>query len=181
MSHRGKCTTLWDYHHMLRGRHDTSHCCQLDCLVNGLFKQKRKHQGSHGWYFWKEFTRYWWVPIIKGQEYEEYPHIVEKRRRMLDTNGKRIIRLCAHDMTSKTHAPYAYDNDKWYHFQLMWCKGNIHGKESQSLCYHFLGFKRREAISNHGPLTRYAKLRVAHTSGMPGTFFPPPTSKETVS
>ena len=26
----------------------------------------------------------------------------------------------------------------------------------------------------HGPITRYAKLRVAHTPGMPGTFSPPP-------
>ena len=25
----------------------------------------------------------------------------------------------------------------------------------------------------HGPLARYVKLRVAHASGMPGTFFPP--------
>ena len=25
-----------------------------------------------------------------------------------------------------------------------------------------------------GPLTRYVKLWVAHESGMPGTFFPPP-------
>ena len=131
--------------------------------------------------FWKESTSDWWVPITKGQEYEEYHHIVQKRRRRLDTNGKRIIRLCAHDMIFKTHVPYAYGNDKWNHFQLMWCKGNIHGKEKQSLCHHFLGFKRREAISIHGPLTRYAKLRLAHTSGMPGTFSPPPTSKETVS
>ena len=30
----------------------------------------------------------------------------------------------------------------------------------------------------HGPLTRYVKLRVAHAPGMPGTFSPPPTSKE---
>ena len=27
---------------------------------------------------------------------------------------------------------------------------------------------------SHGPLTRYVKLRVAHTPGMPGTFSPPP-------
>ena len=33
----------------------------------------------------------------------------------------------------------------------------------------------------HGPLTWYAKLRVAHGSGMPGSFFPSPTSKETAS
>ena len=31
----------------------------------------------------------------------------------------------------------------------------------------------------HWPLTRYVKLRVAHAPGMPGTFSPPPTSKET--
>ena len=33
----------------------------------------------------------------------------------------------------------------------------------------------------YGPLTRYAKLRVAHAPGMPGTFSPLPTSKETAS
>ena len=33
----------------------------------------------------------------------------------------------------------------------------------------------------YGPLTRYVKLRVSHAPGMPGTFFPPPTSKETAS
>ena len=33
----------------------------------------------------------------------------------------------------------------------------------------------------HGPLTRYAELRAAHASGMPGMFSPPPTSKETAS
>ena len=33
----------------------------------------------------------------------------------------------------------------------------------------------------HGPLTRYVKLRVAHAPDMPGTFSPPPTSKETDS
>ena len=33
----------------------------------------------------------------------------------------------------------------------------------------------------HGPLTRYAKLWVAHALGMPGTFSQPLTSKETTS
>ena len=33
----------------------------------------------------------------------------------------------------------------------------------------------------HGPLTRYVKLWVAHAPGMPGTFSPPPTTKETAS
>ena len=28
--------------------------------------------------------------------------------------------------------------------------------------------------SSHGPLARYAKLRVVHAQGMPGTFSPPP-------
>ena len=31
----------------------------------------------------------------------------------------------------------------------------------------------------YGPLTRHAQLRVALALGMSGTFFPPPTSKET--
>ena len=33
----------------------------------------------------------------------------------------------------------------------------------------------------HGPLARYVKLWVAHATGMPGTFSPPPTSKETAN
>ena len=33
----------------------------------------------------------------------------------------------------------------------------------------------------HGPLTRYANLRVTHAPDMPGTFSPSPTSKETIS
>ena len=33
----------------------------------------------------------------------------------------------------------------------------------------------------HGPLTRYVKCRDAHGPGIPGTFFPPPTSKEFAS
>ena len=35
--------------------------------------------------------------------------------------------------------------------------------------------------NRNGPLTRYVDLRVAHAPGMPGTFSPPPTSKETPS
>ena len=35
--------------------------------------------------------------------------------------------------------------------------------------------------TSHGPLTRYVKLRVAHARGIPGTFSPPPTLKETAS
>ena len=34
-------------------------------------------------------------------------------------------------------------------------------------------------VCQHGPLTRYVKSRVAHAPGRPGTFFPPPNSKET--
>ena len=35
--------------------------------------------------------------------------------------------------------------------------------------------------SHHGPIVRYVKLWVAHAPGMPGTFLPPPTSKEIAS
>ena len=37
------------------------------------------------------------------------------------------------------------------------------------------------AFLNHGPLARYVKLWVVHAPGMPGTFFPPSTSKENAS
>ena len=33
----------------------------------------------------------------------------------------------------------------------------------------------------NGPLSRYVKLQVAHVPGMPGTFSPPPSSRETAS
>ena len=42
------------------------------------------------------------------------------------------------------------------------------------------GSSKRD-LCKHGPLTRYIKLRVAHAAGMPETFSPPPTSKETAS
>ena len=37
------------------------------------------------------------------------------------------------------------------------------------------------SCTGYGPLTRYAKLQVAHAPGMPGTFSSPPTSKEIFS
>ena len=40
---------------------------------------------------------------------------------------------------------------------------------------------RSTVCNNHGPLTRFVKLRVARAPGIPGTFSPPPTSKETTS
>ena len=36
-------------------------------------------------------------------------------------------------------------------------------------------------VGCNGPLGRYVKLRLTHVPGMPGTFSPPPTSKETAS
>ena len=41
------------------------------------------------------------------------------------------------------------------------------------------GDQARDAEIANGSLTRYAKLRVTHAPGMPGTFYPPPTLKET--
>ena len=54
------------------------------------------------------------------------------------------------------------------------------------LSLYFVGMLLRlgyihENEFEHGPLTRYVKLRVAHASGMSETFFPPPTPKETAS
>ena len=46
----------------------------------------------------------------------------------------------------------------------------IKAEESEQLDMHFLV----RGDDGNGPLTRYAKLRVAHAPGMPGTFSPPP-------
>ena len=43
------------------------------------------------------------------------------------------------------------------------------------------GYMFGTAPVGNGPLTRYVKLQVAHAPGMPGTFPPPPISKETNS
>ena len=51
-------------------------------------------------------------------------------------------------------------------------------------CIYFLTLQIFDIITDllsYGPLTRYVKLLVAHAPGMPGTFSPQPTSKETAS
>ena len=45
----------------------------------------------------------------------------------------------------------------------------------------FQSFSVRCNYLPHGPHTSYVNLWVAHAPGMPGTFSPPPTSKETAS
>ena len=48
---------------------------------------------------------------------------------------------------------------------------------NQTLPFWCLGWNiLRKPCQNHGPLTRYVKLQVAHAPGMPGTISPPPTS-----
>ena len=43
-----------------------------------------------------------------------------------------------------------------------------------TIFFFFLFFNRHHHYHPNGPLTRYAKLKVAHAPGMPGTFSPPP-------
>ena len=43
-----------------------------------------------------------------------------------------------------------------------------------SIWYFSIGSDGTEQAANHGPLARYVSLWVAHASGMPGTFSPPP-------
>ena len=53
----------------------------------------------------------------------------------------------------------------------------------ETLRYLFLFIKwdQLSIFILNGPLTGYVKLWVVHAPGMPGTFHPPPTSKETAS
>ena len=57
------------------------------------------------------------------------------------------------------------------------------GEENIHLMFYFNSFKSHKwyMMALCGPLAGYLKLWVAHVLGMPGTFSPPPTSKETSS
>ena len=55
----------------------------------------------------------------------------------------------------------------------------IQGKRMGYDCSHV--YNTILHITQHGPLTRYVKLRVAHAPGMSGTFCPPSTSREIAS
>ena len=50
-----------------------------------------------------------------------------------------------------------------------------------SLLFLIMNSAGQGVTHRHEPLARYIKLRVAYAPGMPGTFSPPPTSKETAS
>ena len=69
----------------------------------------------------------------------------------------------------------------YYAIYVAWRKDIV---QNWKFCLHHLKSIKYMCIMyccTHGPLTRYVKFRVAHASGMPGTFYPPPTSKETAS
>ena len=57
------------------------------------------------------------------------------------------------------------------------CQAGMYWKHmnSHKMFYWFV------CMDLYGPLTRYVKLRVVHAPGMPGTFPPPPTPKESAS
>ena len=67
----------------------------------------------------------------------------------------------------------------WYYHNLVWYYCFIRSKFMETVvCVNIHNCKSSnlwsvDSPSNHGPLTRYKKLRVAHASGMPGTFSPP--------
>ena len=60
---------------------------------------------------------------------------------------------------------FAHDYLSWN-----WCSALIWYRERTGMCSKEVPFRNSGAVVPHGPLTRYVKLRVAHTQGMPGTF-----------
>ena len=79
--------------------------------------------------------------------------------------------LCCERYSVKMMSKHFYILQLYGSRKRMWCP---HGEPSDAE----LLLMQFEA---HGPLTRYVKLRVVHVPGMPGTFSPPLTSKETAS
>ena len=62
------------------------------------------------------------------------------------------------------------------------CLKNIRSSVENECCYPYnISFRNKIFIAwkRHGPLTKYVKLRAVHAPGMPGTFSPSPTSRQT--
>ena len=63
---------------------------------------------------------------------------------------------------------------RYYHTMNQWDIMLLLGNKPTDLCYLIPNTKATERQARtHGPLTRYAKMPVAHAPGMPGTFSPP--------
>ena len=69
---------------------------------------------------------------------------------------------------------YCWDRKLW---NIHWWYVLMHCLQKTTKCTQCTPLTLRLFTGNE-PLTRYTTLRVAHASGMPGTFFSPPTSKE---
>ena len=103
---------------------------------------------------------------------------------------------CDHKALLTSHGLHSILNHTWLVFQQ-----DVHDHVNETLSFpHYypfwigihwsVGFSSQrdsyvESIPMpwrfHGPLTRYVNLQVAHPQGRPGTFSPPPTSRETAS
>ena len=103
---------------------------------------------------------------------EAFPlHAPSQYRGMIE-NGN--LFLCWQFSITKHTAKY--NPHRLYHWKYFFTINCYGGYEKLSTI-----LKGLSLVGSNGPLTRYVKLRVAHAPGLPGTFFPPTTLKETAS
>ena len=57
---------------------------------------------------------------------------------------------------------------------VFWSHGKLHCHQIPLIYPRYYLYERYTRTCLHGPLTRHVKLEVAHASGMPETFSPPP-------
>ena len=111
---------------------------------------------------WKHFPRYW--PIVRGihRSPVNSPHEGQWRGALVFS----LICVWINDWVNNREAGGLRRYQAHYDVIVI---------QSQTTLWN----QERHRISQCGSLTRYVKLRVEQAPGMPGTFSPPPTSKET--
>ena len=103
------------------------------------------------------------------------------RRRSKKTTKLRVTGLCVGNSPGPVNSPHKGPvTRKMFPFDDVIMSGWVSGRKWDPVTdIVHLRLGRGWLISSNGPLTRYVKLQVAHAPGMPGTFPPPPISKET--
>ena len=143
------------------------HCLSMSSRVVLRVVKKNRHHScetsggkSDAVMMWKHFPRYWpfvwriqWSPVDSKKPVTRIFGFSLMYTFTLDWTNDGIVG----DLRNDIHVTSLYD----------WANGTV--------------AVQLPPTHQNGPLARYIKLRVAHAPGMPGTFSPPPTSKETVS
>ena len=149
------------FEHMYLG-----HISQMEYTSNSIWKCRNDHAdlvvvGRTNRYWAKGLWKHgWWVIKANFKQFRLF--LIHATIPVKSSQFKRPL------VFNRVHMPV--QNACFVNKRFVWAKR-----------YTATPFLETLKCFEHGPLARYVKLRVAHAPGMPGTFSPPPISKETAS